>query len=60
MEKFAIYAHDKTDAESSLIYVCTCDSEEVARGIVDAMKFRDTGGHKNIQGMFDYYIKRKN
>lgn len=27
MAKFVVYAHDKTDAESDLIYVCTCDTK---------------------------------
>lgn len=59
MAKFVVYAHDNTDFESSLIYVCTCDTEEVARNISDAMKYRDTCGNKNITGMYDYYVKKE-
>ena len=44
MAKFVVYAQDKTDVESNIIYVCTCDTEDVAKSIASAMKFRDSGG----------------
>lgn len=60
MAKFVVYAHDKTDAESSLIYVCSCDLEDVAKNIVQALKYKDTGGRNDNTGFFDYYVKQVN
>ena len=59
MAKFVVYAHDNTDVESNLIYVCTCDTEEVAKSIAGALKFRDTGGRDDNTGMHDYYVRRE-
>lgn len=58
MAKFVVYAHDKTDVESSLIYVCSCDLEDVAKNIAQALKFKDTGGRNDNTGFFDYYVKK--
>lgn len=59
MAKFVVYAHDNTDVESNLIYVCTCDTKEVADSISEALKYRDTGGRKDNSGFFDYYVRRE-
>lgn len=59
MAKFVVYAQDKTDAESNLIYVCTCDTEDVAKSIASAMKFRDSGGRNDGSGFHNYYVKRE-
>ena len=59
MAKFVVYAHDKTDAESAIIYVCTCDTEDVAKSIANAMKYRDTGGREDHSGLFDYYVRKE-
>ena len=59
MAKFVVYAHDKTDVESNLIYVCTCDTEDVARNIARSLKFSDTGGRNDNSGLHDYYVKRE-
>lgn len=59
MAKFVVYAHDKTDVESSLIYVCTCDTEDVAKSVSSAMDYRDSGGRNDGSGLFDYYVKRE-
>ena len=59
MDNVVIYAHDKSDVESSIIKVCTCSSEEIANNIVDALEFRDTGGRKDGTGLYEYYIKKK-
>ena len=53
MAKFVVYAHDKTDVESDLLYVCTCDTEDVARNIASSLEFKDTGGRKDKSGMYD-------
>jgi len=59
MAKFVVYAHDKTDVESNLIYVCTCDSEEVAKSVSNAMSYRDTGGRDDSSGFYDYYVRKE-
>jgi hypothetical protein len=59
MKNFVIYAHDKSDIESSLIYICTCDSQNIAKSIVDALNYRDTGGRNDDTGIYNYYIKNK-
>lgn len=59
MAKFVVYAHDKTDVESNLIYVCTCDTEVVANNIASSLNYRDTGGREDGSGFFDYYVKRE-
>lgn len=59
MVKFVVYAHDKTDAESNLIYVCTCDTEEVANSIANAMSFRDSGGRNDGSGLHNYYVRKE-
>jgi len=59
MAKFVVYAHDKTDAESGIIYVCTCDTETVANNIANALNYRDTGGRDDGSGMFNYYVKKE-
>lgn len=59
MAKFVVYAHDKTDAESNLIYVCTCDTKETADSIASALNYRDTGGRDDKSGMFDYYVREE-
>lgn len=59
MAKFVVYAHDKTDVESNLIYVCTCDTEDMANSIASAMGFRESGGRNDGTGLYDYYVKRE-
>lgn len=59
MAKFVVYAHDKTDVESNLIYVCTCDTKETAEGIKNALIYRDSGGREDGSGLFDYYVKKE-
>ncbi len=59
MAKFVVYAHDKTDVESELIYVCTCDTEAVANSVSNALNYRDTGGRDDGSGLFDYYVRRE-
>lgn len=59
MAKFVVYAHDKTDVESSLIYVCTCDTETIAKNIASSMKYRDTGGRDDDSGFYDYYVRKE-
>ena len=59
MAKFVIYAQDKTDVESNLIYVCTCDTEDIAKSIASAMKFRDSGGRNDGSEFHNYYVKRE-
>jgi hypothetical protein len=59
MAKFVVYAHDKTDVESNLIYVCTCDTEDVAKTIASAMAYRDTGGRDDDSGIMHYYVRRE-
>lgn len=59
MAKFVVYAHDKTDVESDLLYVCTCDTEDVARNIASSLEFKDTGGRKDKSGMYDYYVRKE-
>ena len=59
MAKFVVYAHDKTDAESNLIYVCTCDAEDVAKNIANSLEFRDTGGRNDNSGLYDYYVRKE-
>ena len=59
MAKFVVYAHDKTDVESNLIYVCTCDTKDIAESIASAMRFRDSGGRNDESGLHDYYVKRE-
>ena len=59
MEKFVVYAHDKTDAESNLIYVCTCDAKEVAKSVAYAMSFRDSDGRNDGSGLHDYYVRKE-
>ena len=59
MAKFVVYAHDKTDVESNLIYVCTCDTEDIAKNIASAMRFRESGGRNDGTGLYDYYVKRE-
>ncbi len=59
MVKFVVYAHDKTDVESNLIYVCTCDTEEVANSIANAMSFRDSGGRDDGSGLHNYYVRKE-
>jgi hypothetical protein len=59
MAKFVVYAHDKTDVESNLIYVCTCDTEAVANNIATSLNYRDTGGREDGSGFFNYYVKRE-
>ena len=59
MAKFVVYAQDKTDVESNLIYVCTCDTEDVAKSIASAMKFRDSGGRNDGSGFHNDYVKRE-
>ena len=52
MNKFNVYAHDKTDMESNLIYICACESKDTANYIVSALKQKDHSGE-----LYDYYIK---
>lgn len=59
MAKFVVYAHDKTDAESNLIYICTCDTKDVAKSISSAMGFRDSGGRNDGSGLYDYYVRKE-
>lgn len=59
MAKFVVYAHDKTDAESNLIYVCTCDTEDMANSIAYAMRFRESGGRNDESGLYDYYVRKE-
>ena len=59
MAKFVVYAQDKTDVESNIIYVCTCDTEDVAKSIASAMKFRDSGGRNDESGLYDYYVRKE-
>ena len=59
MAKFVVYAQDKTDVESNLIYVCTCDTEDMANSIASAMKFRDSGGRNDESGLYDYYVRKE-
>ena len=59
MAKFVVYAQDKTDVESNIIYVCTCDTEDVAKSIASAMKFRDYGGRNDGSEFHNYYVKRE-
>lgn len=59
MAKFVIYAQDKTDVESNLIYVCTCDTKEIAESIASAMAYRDSGGRDDNTGILHYYVKRE-
>ena len=59
MVKFVVYAHDKTDVESNLIYVCTCDTKNMAKSITSAMRFRDSGGRNDGSGLYDYYVRKE-
>ena len=59
MAKFVVYAHDKTDAESNLIYVCTCDTEDMANSIASAIRFRDSDGRNDESGLHDYYVRKE-
>lgn len=57
MGKFNVYAHDKSDPESDLIFVCTCESEDVARNIAKSLRFSDSGGRNDDTGLYDYYVR---
>lgn len=59
MAKFVVYAQDKTDVESNIIYVCTCDTEDVAKSIANAMRFRESGGRNDESGLYDYYVRKE-
>ena len=59
MAKFVVYAHDKTDVESGIIYVCTCDTEEIAKNITNALEYRDTGGRCDGSNRLNYYYKKE-
>ena len=54
---FIIYSHDKTDPESNMIKICTCETKDGANYVIDALVYRDTGGRKDKSGQYDYYIK---
>ena len=57
MDNFKIYAHDKTDPESDLIYICSCENECFAKFLKEAIELKFKGGYpKNVSG-YDLYIK---
>jgi len=57
MGKYVVYAHSKLDPESDLIYVCTCDTKEVADSIAYALKYRDTGGRYDDTCFYNYTVR---
>lgn len=59
MAKFVVYAHNHWDPESDIIYVCTCDSEDVAKNIASSLCFKDTGGRNDQTGEYDYYVRKE-
>lgn len=56
MNKFVVYSHDRSDMESNMFRICVCDNKNSAEYVVDALKYRDTGGKKDQFGLYDYYI----
>jgi len=56
---FNIYFQDRTDAESDLIYICSCKNKKDAQYITDTLKYRDTGGRMDDSGLYEYYIKEE-
>lgn len=59
MAKFVVYAHDHWDPEADILYVCTCDTKEVADNIASSLYYKDTGGREDKTGQFDYYVKEE-
>lgn len=56
MSRFVVYSHDKTDIESSMFRLCSCDNIDSARYIIDALKYKDTCGRCDDTGIYNYYI----
>ena len=59
MAKYVVYAHNRLDVESDIIYICTCDTQEIADSIASALKYRDTGGRDDDTTMYNYYTKKE-
>lgn len=59
MTKFIVYAHYKDDPESDFIYVCSCNSKDVAENIANSLKFSDSGGRKDGSGLYNYYVREE-
>jgi len=57
--KYVVYANEKSDVESDIIYICTCDTEKMANTVSDALKHRDTGGRCDDSGIYNYYVVKK-
>lgn len=51
-----VYSHDKTDIESNMFRLCSCESIDSARYIIDALKYKDTSGRCDNTGIYNYYI----
>ena len=58
MTKYSVYSQLKESVESDLIYICTCDSKDMAKTVVKVFMYRDNGGKDEDNGLFDYYIKK--
>lgn len=56
MSKFVVYSHDRSDIESTMFKICTCNNRNSAKYVVDALKYRDTGGKNDQSGLYEYYI----
>jgi len=49
---FVVYSHERYNPEADMFKICSCDTEDEARYIIDALEYRDAF-------TYDYYIVKK-
>ena len=57
MAAFKIFSQSRESVESDILYLCTCETKEVANYIVNALIYRDTSGRCDDSGIYEYYIR---
>lgn len=55
---FVVYSHEKYNPEANMFNICTCNSEQAAKYVVNALLYRDTCGKNDDSGIYDYYISK--
>lgn len=59
MAEYNVYGHNNLNVEEDMFYVCTCDSMETAKFVVDALDYKETLGGKLETVNYKYYIFKK-